>query len=141
MDRDAPFSYPPTPSPDVVPPVRWETARAVGLTGTGMVAGAAVLGLAATVIGDSTPWPLHTARLALVFLGTITAGLAVSFRPDRWQAWAIGVAAALLAIPGTPAHWDSFRLLFGVLAGVGAFRLAFAFASPRLRIAAISTLI
>ena len=53
---------------------------------------------------------------ALFNVGAITVGAAVSMRPDLWQAWAIGTGAALLAIVGTPAHWDSFRLLFGAMA-------------------------
>ncbi|MBX9580995.1 MAG: hypothetical protein K2X87_11860 [Gemmataceae bacterium] len=113
MDRDA---TPPTPA-DVLPPVAWETARAVGLAGAGMAAAAAAVGLVAAAAGE-LPWVANTARLLLVFAGAVTAGLAVSFRPDRWQAWAIGAATAGLAYFGTPPHWDSFRFLFAVAAGV-----------------------
>src|SRR5881392_1511225 len=99
MERDAPPTPPPTtPDPSsALPPVAWETVRRVGLAGLGLTAAAAALGLVVTAMGGSAPWPLATARLVLVFIGAVTAGLAVSFRPDLWQAWALGAAAALLA--------------------------------------------
>jgi hypothetical protein len=53
--------------------------------------------------------------LLLVFAGAVTAGVAVSLRPDRWQSWCLGAAAAALAVPGVPDSWDSFKLLFAVL--------------------------
>jgi hypothetical protein len=118
--------------------VPWQTVRRIGLTGLGLTAAAAALGLVVTLIGDSAPWPLATARLVLVAVGALAAGLAVSFRPDRWQAWALGAAAALLAVPGTPAHWDSFRLLFGVLTGVAAAGAGVVQLTPGRRLAAIS---
>ncbi len=121
MDRDA---APKESSVEVVPPFGWLLVRKVGFVGLGLVAGAAVLGLVATAIG-SPPWVIHTARLFLVFAGAITVGAAVSMRPDLWQTWAIGAGAGLLAMAGTPAHWDSFRLLFGAIAAVaGAWTLA-----------------
>jgi hypothetical protein len=124
MERDAPAS---APALDVVPPVAWETARKVGLVGLGLVAAAAALGLVTTAVGDSTPWPLHTARLWLVLVGAVAAGFAVSQRPDLWRTWGIGAVAALVAVAGVPAHWDSFRLLFVVLtivASLGAVLMA-----------------
>lgn len=115
MERDAP------PSPaDVVPPVAWESARKAGFAGLALTAVAAGLGLVVTAMGDDAPWPLATARLLLVLAGSVTAGFAVSLRPDLWKAWALGSAVALVAWGGTPAHWDSFRLLFLVLAGAAA---------------------
>ena len=114
MDRDAP----PRDPADGVPPVAWETARAVGLSGAGLAGAAAAVGLLAAVI--DLPWVANTARLVLVFVGAVAAGLAVSFRPDRWEIWGIGAATAGLAYLGTPPHWDSFRFLFAVLAAAAA---------------------
>lgn len=134
MDRDA-------APPDVVPPIAWETARRVALAGAGLTAAAAALGLVATALGDSPPPLLSTARLALVLIGAVTAGLAISFRPDLWQAWALGTATAALGVAGLPAHWDSFRLLFGVLAAVGAGRTLLAVAPPAWRVRVISAVL
>jgi hypothetical protein len=112
MERDAPQPPPPT---DPVPPAAWETVRKVGLAGIGLTAAAAALGGVANVV-ENPPWPLATARLFLVLTGAITAGFAVSLRPGLWRAWGLGAVAAAVAVPGTPASWDSFRLLFTVLA-------------------------
>src|SRR5262245_46124161 len=107
MDRDA---HPPTSLAEVVPPFEWSAVRQVGFSGATLLACAAVLGLVATA--TDVPSAVHTARLLLVLVGSITVGAAVSMRPDLWQAWAIGTGGAVLALVGTPAHWDSFRLLF-----------------------------
>jgi hypothetical protein len=139
MDRDAPVSSPPTS--DVVPAHTWSSVRAVARVGVGLTAVAVALGLVAAALGGSTPWPLHTARLLLVFAGAVTAGAAVSMRPDLWQAWALSALAALLAVAGTPEHWDSFRLLFGVLTAVAATGALIATASPRWRYRVASALI
>ena len=115
MDRDA------VPAADslagVVPPFEWAAVRKVATVGLGMLTGAAALGLVATLMG-SPPWVLHTARLVLVLAGAVTTGAAVSMRPDLWRAWAVGAVGALLAVAGTPAHWDSFRLLFAAFTAV-----------------------
>jgi hypothetical protein len=120
--------------------VPWETVRKVAFSGLGLTAAAAALGLAVTAMGESAPWPLATARLILVAIGSITAGLAVSFRSDLWQAWALGAGTALLAVFGTPAHWDSFRLLFAVLTGVAAAGAGILQLTPGWRLVAISAL-
>ncbi|MDB5312146.1 MAG: hypothetical protein JWO38_6348 [Gemmataceae bacterium] len=138
MERDAPSVTPPS---DVVPPVPWEAVRRVGLAGAGMTAAAALLGLVATAAGDGTPWVLGTLRLALVFAGAVTAGLAVSFNSGLWQTWAVGAATAVLAVAGTPAHWDSFRILFGVLAGVAAIGAVVVGLPPVWRVRVISAAI
>src|SRR5437870_512800 len=115
MDRDA---APVSPArsdgavAEVVPPVEWAVVQKIGLVGAGLLAVAAALG----VTGEPPGWPGHTARLFLVLAGAVTAGGAVSLRPDLWKSWALGTGSALLAVFGTPAHWDSFRLLFGVMA-------------------------
>jgi hypothetical protein len=141
MDRDAPSTSSSPVSPaEVIPPIAWPTVRKVGVSGVVLVAVAAGLGLVATAIGDSAPWPIHTARLFLVLFGTVTVGAAISMRPDLWQVWAIGGATALLAIVGTPAHWDSFRLLFGAMAAVAIGWTLAQFAPPKYRLPALSAL-
>lgn len=134
MERDAPSTV------EVLPPIEWAKARKVGTIGLGLCGAAAILGLVASAIGDA-PSILHTARLWLVFAGAVTTGVAVSLRPDLVPAWLLGAAAALLALFGTPAHWDSFRLVFGVLAAVAVLRAALIVAPPRVRIAAVSAFI
>jgi hypothetical protein len=119
MDRDAGSTPAPTSPDDAVPPVAPETVRTTGLVGVGLVAVAAGLGLVAHAVGKP-PDVLNTARLFLVLAGAITAGAAVSMRPDLWWAWAMGAAAALLGVGGLPGHWDSFRLLCWALFGVAA---------------------
>lgn len=140
MDRDA---APASPAPadaalaEVVPPVEWAVVRKIGLAGAALIAVAAALGLA-----DAPPeWPGHTARMLLVLAGAVTAGGAVSLRPDLWKAWAVGAAAALLAVAGTPAHWDSFRLLFGALTAVAVAGTALRLVPPRYRPAAVTALV
>jgi hypothetical protein len=142
MDRDA---APPAPSDtagaEVVPPIEWSTVRKIGLVGTGLIALAAALGLLASVMSDPAPSALQTARLLGVLVGSLTVGAAVSIRPDLWQAWALGAVAAVLAVVGTPAHWDSFRLLFGVMAAVAGTWAVFLAAPPKYRLPALSALI
>src|SRR5437870_5434907 len=118
MERDAPTSLSPA---DVVPPIAWETTRSVAVAGLALTAVAALLGLVAAALGNP-PWVLNTVRLVLVFAGAVTAGVAISFRADLWQTWALGALTAQIASFGTPGHWDSFRLLFDVLTVVAAAR-------------------
>jgi hypothetical protein len=84
-----------------------------------MSAAAAVLGL---VAGSMAPPPaaLTPAQLFLCFAGVVTAGAAVSLRPDLWWVWALGAASAALGSVGLPASWDSFPPLFRTLAGLAA---------------------
>jgi hypothetical protein len=143
MDRDAASTSPNPSDPlaEVVPPIEWAVVRKIGFVGTGLVAVAAILGLAATAIGDSAPWAIHTARLLLVLIGSVTVGAAVSMRPDLWQSWAVGAVASLLAIAGTPAHWDSFRLLFGALTAIAVTWTVFRLAPAKFRLPAVSMLV
>ncbi|MBN9119709.1 MAG: hypothetical protein J0I06_11225 [Planctomycetes bacterium] len=143
MDRDA---HPATPADaaalaEVVPPFEWSAVRKVGLVGAGLLAAAAALGLVATAIDAPPTWPLHTVRLFLVLVGAITVGAAVSMRPDLWRSWAVGGGSALLAIAGTPAHWDSFRLLFGVMAAIALTWAVLRAAPAQYRLPALSALI
>lgn len=142
MDRGATPSPSAPPDPEalsaVVPPVEWAVVRKIGFAGAGLIALAAVLGLVTTALGEPEPDSdlarvvsgIHTARLFLVLIGALTVGAAVSMRPDLWQAWAVGAAGALLAVFGTPAHWDSFRLLFGAMTAI-AVTWAVLLAAPR----------
>lgn len=109
MDRDA------AAIADVLPPVEWSVVQRTAGAGFALCAGAAVLG----VLGVSE---LNTPRLFAVFFGGIAGGLAVSFRPERIRSWLLGAAVAFAGVFGTPAHWDSFRLLFAVLTGVALLR-------------------
>ncbi|MBX9626354.1 MAG: hypothetical protein K2X82_21320, partial [Gemmataceae bacterium] len=102
----------------------------------GLAGAAAAVGLVAAAV--DLPWVANTARLLLVFAGAVTAGLAVSFRPDRWQAWAIGAGTAGLAHFGTPPHWDSFRFLFNVMAGVAVVLGLLRVLPPVWRLAAVT---
>ena len=79
--------------------------------------------------------------MLLVVTGALAAGGAVSLRPDLWKAWALGAGAALLAVAGTPAHWDTFRLLFGVLAAVALAATAVRLAPLQYRLAAVTALL
>ena len=144
MDRDA--GSPPTSPDQAVPPPAPESARATGLAGVALTGAAAALGLVAAGLGDaperkSTLDALNTARLFLVFAGAVTAGAAVSLRPDRWWTWGLAAAAAALGVGGLPGHWDSFRLLFAVLACVAAAGAALAAATPAWRAGVVSAVI
>src|SRR5262245_50318532 len=119
MDRDASSPISPATPADAVPPISPESVRMTSLAGTGLVGIAALLGLAAWAAGE-VPSVLHTARLFLVLIGTITIGAAISMQPDLWWAWAFGAVGALLAWGGLPGHWDSYRLVCLVLCGVTA---------------------
>lgn len=137
MDRDAPLPVS-APSEEVVPPFEWAAVRRAGSIGLAMLAGAAALGGVATAV--DVGWGIHTARLLLVLVGSITVGAAVSMRPDLWPAWALGAVGAALAVVGTPAHWDSFRFLFLVLASV-AVVFTVARAAPRWRLPVLSAVL
>lgn len=140
MDRDAASALS-LPSPiDAVPPVAAGTVRTTGFVGIGIIAVAALLGAAASAVGDP-PAALNTARLLLVLVGSITAGAAISMRPELWWTWAMGAGAALLGVGGLPGHWDSFRLLFSVLVAVALVGTAFTLFSPGWRMAAISAIV
>jgi hypothetical protein len=144
MDRDAasaPLPYDPTALAEVVPPYEWPLVRKVGLVGIGLLAGAAVLGLAATAIGAGPEWFGNGARLLLVLVGSITVGAAVSMRPGLWPAWALGGVGGALAVVGTPAHWDSFRLLFLVLAAFSAAAAGLLAAPAKYRLPVFSAVV
>jgi hypothetical protein len=140
MERDAPPTAPVDPA-SALPPVPWDTVRKVGVAGSGLIAAAVGVGIVATALGATAPWVLSTARLWLVAVGAVTVGLALSWRPDLWQSWALAGAASLLAVFGTPAHWDSFRLLFGVLTVAAVVGTLVMRAAPVWRPAAVSALL
>ena len=130
MDRDADSAALTASPADALPPYAAETVRTTALVGVGLTAGAAALGLVALGVPDSIANVLNTGRLFLVFIGVVTVGAAVSMRPGLWWSWALASAAALLAWGGLPAHWDSFRLLAQVLAGVAAGGMVITLCSP-----------
>ena len=131
----------PTTLADVVPPHEWPFVRKVGFAGVGMAAVAAVLGMAAAALGDSAPSLIATARLFLVFFAALAAGAAVSMRPDLWQAWTLGALTAALGVAGLPGHWDSFRLLFGVMAAIALVWSLCLLAPARYRVPFLSAVI
>lgn len=133
MDRDADAAF------SVVPPIALATSRKVAFTGLGLAGAAALLGLLDAAI-DVNGF-VNTVRLFMVFFGAVAAGLAISFRPERWQSWLLGAGTALLGLFGLPGTWDSFRLLFGVLAGVALIRTVLLAVSGRLRYALVSAII
>jgi hypothetical protein len=137
MERAA---TPPSP-PDLDPPVVWETVQRISYTGLGLVAIAAVLGLAAGAVSGIAGSAISSVRILLVFAGVITAGVAISMRFDLWQTWAFGAATALVAVGGLPAHWDSFRFFFAVAAGVSAFGAALRAMTTRGRLLAASAVL
>jgi hypothetical protein len=119
----------------LIPPPDPRTAYRVGGVGLGLAAAAAVLGAVSAagwgdtpavldgvpVSGESIPWPLHTARLLLTGIGALLAGAAVSLRPGLWKVWLLAAGTGLLArVIGLPDHWDSARLLAGVLTALAA---------------------
>ncbi|MBA4067867.1 MAG: hypothetical protein C0501_30035 [Isosphaera sp.] len=118
MERDAPAPGP-VPPADPVPQYPPRSARRTLAAGVGMTAAAAALGLVGGALG-SPPAAFTPVQLFLAFVGVVTAGAAVSMRPDLWWAWAGGAAAALLGSVGLPASWDSFPQLFRAAAGVAA---------------------
>jgi hypothetical protein len=120
MERDATSNAPPATPADAVPPFALESVRITGFVGLGLTALGAGLSLAAVILPEATQPVLNFARLCAVFLGLITVGAAISMRPGSWWTWAMGTVASLLAWPGLPADWDSFRLLARALAGVSA---------------------
>lgn len=139
MDRaDAPAPVSPA---EVVPPFEWRAARKVAFAGLALIGAAAALGATATALDAGPGALLHGPRLLLLFAGAIVTGAAVSMRPDLPAVWGLAFAAGVLAVPATPAHWDSFRLLFGVAACVAGANAAVRFAPPRFRLPAVTALI
>ena len=134
MERDA---APPLSPADALPPHPPDSARLVGVAGVALCAVAAVL--AGVSLGlDGTPLrAVNVARVVLAFVGVVTAGAAISMRPDLWWVWGLGSVAAALGVFGLPGRvsledngWDSFRALFAVLsvlAGLGAALCAASF--------------
>lgn len=126
---------------EVVPPFEWRAARGVALAGLALIGAAAALGAVATALDAGPGSFLHTPRLLLLFAGAIVAGAALSMRPDLPALWALGCGAGVLAVPATPAHWDSFRLFFGVAAVVAGANAAVRAAPVRFRLPAVTGLI
>jgi len=120
---------------DVVPPVDWAVVRRGGGFGLILCSAAAALGVL------DGPAFVFTLRLFAVFVGTVAAGLAVSWRPDLVKSWLLGAVVAAAATLGTPAHWDSFRLLFAVIAFVALLRAGIVALPEQHRVKVVSALI
>ncbi len=138
---------------ELLPPPDPRSAYQVALTGLGLSAAAAALGVASAVIwgdtpavwdgvpasGESVPAPLHTARLVLTGLGALLAGSAVSMRPGLWKVWFAAAGTGLLAaVIGLPDHWDSARLLARVLTVLAAAGALLAALEPLYRYSLVS---
>lgn len=134
MDRDA---TPAAAGAEVVPPFEFGSVRRIALVGLGPLACAAALGLVATAVG-APPAFLVPVRVLLVGAGALAVGAAVSMRPDLWRAWAFGAAGGALAVAGLPEQWDSFRMLFGVIAAVALAGTLLLLAPPAYRLPLIS---
>src|SRR5262249_54921240 len=83
-----------------------EFVRVTGLVGLGLCAAAAILRVIAELAFGTPPGPplvLTGAQLAFVVVGIISAGAALSMRPDLWWAWGLWASAAALGSVGLPA--------------------------------------
>ena len=128
---------PPLTLDELIPPVASETIHRTGMIGFVCCAVAAGLGLLASALPMETAW-MATPRLLLAGIGLLIAGAAISLRPALWSGWAIAAATAALAIAGIPAHWDSARLLSGVLAVAAALGAGMAALPPTPRYSLLS---
>lgn len=132
----------PSPTPtDVIPPVPLRTAALTAAVGGGLCLLAALLG--AIPFDDSGgPVLLSTARLLLVAFGALTAGVALSWRPDVYWMWPIAAGTALLASFGIPepkpGDWDSARMLARVMTGLAVAGAALTAAPATARYLALS---
>jgi len=138
MDRDAPLASPTSPA-DAVPLYDARASRNIAFIGLGLCGAAVLLGVVAAFGGDSTP--LNSMRVALVFIGMVTTGAAISMRPDLWWMWGLGVAASTLGFFGLSPDWDSFHALLLVMAGVSVFAMLLRLSSLRWRIVIISAML
>lgn len=136
------MSPPAIPPPvDVLPPVDPRTALRVMAVGAGLCGVAALLDFV-PLTESGGPAGLSTIRLLLVAVGALTAGGALSWRPDLWGLWLAAAGAAVLASVGIPeaqpGDWDSARLLARVMAAGGAAGALLTAISPRARYALLS---
>jgi hypothetical protein len=125
---------PPAPSFDVVPPVPAATVFRTLAAAAGAVVVAAGLGL----VGESGPSVVSSVRLVLVAGGALAAAVALTQRPGDWRAWAAAGGVGWLAVVGLPAHWDSARLVAGVLGTLALAGGGLAFAPAGVRYAVLS---
>lgn len=65
-------------------------------------------------IGTTTPF--RTPRIGMVGLGVLAAAAGLWVRRGHWSAWLVLSAACGLGAFGLPMHWDSLRMLLGVMA-------------------------
>lgn len=126
----------PLPPVEVIPPYSPAVVFRVLGVGVGLSGLAAVVGLA----GGNEPSPLSTVRLVLTATGVLAAACGLVMRPGDWRAWVAAGAAAWLAVAGLPPHWDSGRLVAGVLGSL-AIAGALLTALPGWRFAALSVFV
>ena len=131
----------PAGSADVLPPPDAREVVREAVAGLAAVAVAAGLALVADFVLAGGPSAFNTIRLALVGVGCVVAGHAVSRRPGLSATWAAAAAAGYLAaIIAAPATWDSLRLLLMVLAAVATVGAVFAALPGRIRYPAMGCL-
>jgi hypothetical protein len=134
MERDVPAAE----TDQLIPPTPPLTVYRVAIIGAACTGLAALIG--AIVAGGEAagPGPLSTVRLALVAVGLLLAGSAISLRASLPLGWFLAGITAALAWPGIPAHWDSFRLLVSVAAVVAAVAGLLLLAPIRLRLSVLT---
>jgi hypothetical protein len=125
---------PPAPTFDVVPPVSAPTVFRTLAAAAVAVGVAAALGLT----GEGGPSAVSSVRLVLVAGGALAAAVALTQRSDDWRAWAAAGGIGWLAVAGLPAHWDTGRLVAGVLGTLGLAGAGLAFAPAGWRYAVLS---
>jgi hypothetical protein len=130
------------PHPGEAPPVPF--GRVVKLlAGAGAAVGLAALGdlaLASTPAEAEPTWSV-VLRLVLTVGGLITAGLAVSARPDDSRVLGLAFLVALAANFAVPAGWDSARLVVWVLTWLAGVAALVMLLSPPLRRLVVSAVL
>jgi hypothetical protein len=89
-------------------------------------------------IGKAGAGPLTTARIGLVGVGVMAAGVGLWLRRGHWSAWLATAGAAWFGVFGLPLHWDSMQLLLGVAGAVAVAGSVLAALPPRWRYSILS---
>jgi hypothetical protein len=84
---------------------------------------------------------MSTLRLLLVAFGLLGGVIGLTMRPADWRAWAVAAVAAWLAVGGLPGHWDSARLVAGVLGTLGVVGCGLVVMPPHWRAVVLSAAI
>ena len=83
------------------------------MIGGGAIACALAAGLG--LVGGTGPSALSSVRLLLVATGLLVAACGLTLRATDRLAWLLAGVAGWLAVFGLPSHWDSARLVAGVM--------------------------